>query len=69
MSPVIKVMRSHSNRLDQNSNSVDVSSVHVSSLSGNLDNVEDGERLLRPRALVSEISNNNVEENELVHEG
>ena len=69
MSPAIKVVRSHSNRLDQNSNSVDVSSVHVSSLSGNPDNVEDGERLLRPRALVSEISNNNVEENEPVHEG
>ena len=62
-------MRSHSNNLDQNSNSVDVSSVHVSSLSGNLDIVEDGERLLRPRALVSEISNNNVEEEEPIYEG
>ena len=62
-------MRSHSNNLDQNSNSVDVSSVHVSSLSGNPDIVEDGERLLRPRALVSEISNNNVEEEEPIYEG
>ena len=48
---------------------MDVSSVHVSSLSGNLDGVEDGERLLRPRALVSEISNNNVEEDEPIDEG
>ena len=69
MSPVIKVMRSHSNRLDQNSNSVDVSSVHVSSPSGNHDSVEDGEQLMRPRALVSEISNNNVEEDEPIYEG
>ena len=62
-------MRSHSNNLNQNSNSVDVSSVYVSSLSGNLDGVEDGERLMRPRALVSEISNNNVEEDEPIDEG
>ena len=57
-------MRSHSNNLNQNSGSQEVSSVQESSIYENHDNEVNGERLIRPRVLVSEISNNNVEEDE-----
>ena len=63
----IEISRSQSENLNHNSSSVEVHSLQESYLSGN-NNVGNANQIIRQRVLQSEISNNNIEEDEAIDE-